>query len=75
MSDVIIFKNLKNGCMKIQPLKYTNFTLKTVKQVEKQTVKENKIPERLKMAGILSLPFIICEISCRISKKLNSRKS
>lgn len=74
MSDVIIFKNLKNGCMKIQPIKYTNITPKTVKQAKIQATGESKVSERLKMAGALSLPFIICEISCRISKKLNSDK-
>ena len=61
--------------MKIQPIKYTNITPKIVKQSEIQAAGESKISERLKMAAALSLPFIICEISCRVSKKLNSGKS
>ncbi len=61
--------------MKIQPLQYARFTPKIVQQAKKHALMKNTIPERLKTAGVLSLPFIICEISCRISKKLNSNKT
>ena len=65
---------MKNGCMKIQPLRYTNITPRNFVQQNISPKTENVVSDRLKTIGALSLPFIICEIACRISKKLNSNK-
>lgn len=63
--------------MKIQPLRLTGITpVKKIPQKPQEVhTKKGIYSERLAMAGLLTLPFMICELSCRISKKLNSNKS
>ncbi len=62
--------------MKIQPLRLTGITpVKKIPQKAQEVhTKKSIYSERLAMAGLLTLPFILCELSCRISKKLNSNK-